>query len=955
MNEIVQWLIRNKNGEVDGPFTTVEVIRKIRSGIYGGDEYLSRYPSGRWYPISYDQNFFNILLEVLEQDLFEKSATSEGEKEDVTQRIENLKKEHEESKTHEMIFGHAVQEDLDAKTPVVIDMEPEAPVGRAVEDKKENQPKKKLKKARPKKKKYVSRRKKRGNLQMVLFTTVAAGLILYFFVFNPQFDMADRIHLRQPHYNKKKTAQKAEISNGMMRGIRAFRKDTFKDYLVAQDALVETVENSDSLDAYGFLCMTYRELWDYAYQDADDYHTVQVVLRKAQKINPKSASANVCLVVSYWIKGDYDNALRIMDNHLAQNPGLLFFNQMTGDIYAARKDYGTAVYYFSKVRELWQPPPVWSKAILQEARMYRKRGVHGTAVKLYRKLLSENPNHAVARIELGIIELTPYQNISKAKDYIRTGLAANQGIPKLIEAEAYVALAKIAVLQGNNAQGLQFGKKAFSLDSSNQEARELIVSLGGIKALNSVAIDNVNMVDLGEQYMKMNNYGGAQAEFRAAFEANDKNAFAALRAGEALWKLNQSNEAISWIKKSIHADPQQVRGYIILADYQSARFDYINAIETLKGALRVNPKHHGIFRGFALIELRRRNYPGAVRFAKKALELYDTDIESLLIMANALHKQGESEEGFKYIKQAMELDSSNEEVHISFAHIRAALQGTDAGINYLDAMIGKSGKVAYIRALGDLLASEERNQEAIQYYFDALAKDPKDKQTLMSLAKILQMQKDYERAREYFLEAATLDPSDAEPLYLIGQLYLDSGKNDFAIKQFDRVIHVNPNFPMVHYFAGQAHLAMNDNDKALEMALKERNLNPEIPDSYTLAGEAYYKKGQYFQCTEEYQKALSKGLNDSNVYVKLARCYRLSGSFDSAMTMLTEAEKRESGNPDIYKESGALYHMQGQLIKAAEFYKRYLQLSPDAKDKDFIQKQLSDLAGKGVVNEPTPE
>lgn len=948
MNETVQWLIRNKKGEIDGPLTTVEVIRKIRGGFYSGDEFLSRYPSGRWYPISYDQKFFNTLLEVLEQDLLEKEQPTHEEKEEVTQRINNLKKEFEEGKSQEIAFSHAVHEDLDAKTPIIIEMETEVPIGRAVADQKES-PKKKVKK-KAVKKKYVSRREKRGNIQLFLFFLFGAGIIYFIYNYQPNFQLGDRIHLRQPQYSKNPTANKTNVSNGVVRGILAFRKDTLSDYLVAQDALVETVENSDSLDAYGFLCMTYRELWSYAYQDASDHHTVQLVLRKAQKINPKSPSANVCLVVSHWVRGEYDNALRIMDSHLAQNPGLIFFNQMTGDIYAARKDYSTAVYYFSKVRELWQPPPVWSKALLQEARMYRKRGAHGTAVKLYRKLLSENPNHAVARIELGIIELTPYQNISKAKDYIRSGLAANQSISKSIEAEAYVALAKISVLQGNNPQGLQFAKKSFSLDSSNQEARELVVSLGGIKALNSVAIDNINMVDLGEQYMKMNNYAAAQAEFRAAFEANPQNAFAALRAGEALWKLNQSNEAITWIKKSIHADPQIVRSYIILADYQSSRYDYINAIETLKGALRINPKHYGIFRGFALIELRRRNYPGAIRFAKKALELYDTDIESLLIMANALHRQGEYEQAFKHIQQAMELDSSNEDVHIAFAHIVAALQGTDAGISYLDSLIGKYGKVSYIRGLGELLVTEERNQEAIQYYFDALAKDPKDKLTLMALARLLQEQKDYERAREYFLEAATLDPSDAEPLYLIGQLYLDSGKNDFAIKQFERVMSVNPNFPMVHYFAGQAQLALNNYDKALEMATKERQLNPDIPESYILAGEAYYKKGQHVLCTEEYQKALTKGLSDSNIYVKLARCYRLAGSFDSAMTMLTEAEKRESGNPDIYKESGALYHMQGQFIKASEFYHRYLQLSPDAKDRDLIQRHLRDLAAKGAGN-----
>lgn len=944
MGDIVQWLIRNPKGEVEGPLTTVEVIRKIRSGIYFGEEYISRYPSGRWHPISYDQNFFNILLEVLEDELFEKPEQAVTEKEEITQRIENIKQDFKEAKEQKKNVGQAVFEDIEAKTPVVIELEEKVKVGRAVQDKKIPSRKPIKKAIRPK----ISRRKKRANLQIMIGLAVVATMAAIYVLVTPRSKGGERFRLRAPNYSSAFKANKSEIATGMKRAIQSFRKDNLKDYLVAQDALVEIVEKSNSLDAYAFLCMTYRELWPFAHQDARDLDTIQKVLRRVQKLNPKSPSANICLVVSYWVKGKYDDALRIMDNNLAQSPGLIFFNLMSGDIYAARKDYRSAVYYFSKVRELWTPPPVWSKAILQEARMYRRRGVHGSALKLYRKLLAENPSHAVAKIELGLIELEPYQNLQKATDYIKSGLASKKFIPKMIEAEAYVALAKISILRGDNRQALKLSQQAFSIDSSNDEARELTVNMGGIKALNSVNIDNVNMVYLGEQYMKMNNYTAAQAEFRAAFEANKKNGFAALRAGEALWELNQSKEAIDWIKKSIEADPNFVRSYLILADFQSARFDYVNAIETLKGALLVNRRHHGIYRGFALIELRRRNYPGAVRFARKALELYDTDIEAILILANALYQSGDPEEAFGHIQKAMELDSSNDDVHVTFAKILASLQGTDAGIDYLDSMISKNGKALYMRAIGELLVSEERNSEAMQYYFDALEKNPKDKKTLMAIAKIMQVQKDYDRARDYFLEAASMDPSDAEPLFLIGLLYLDSSQNKFALKQFERVIVVNPNFPLAHYYAGKAHLLLGAPDQALKMAEQERLMNPEIPEAYLLSAEAYYAKKQYNLCTGEYQKVLSKGLDLADVYIKLARCYRLAGSFDSAQTMLTVAEKKESGNPDIYKELGALYHMKGSYIKAIEVYRRYLQLNPQAKDKKQIEMSIQDAERKGL-------
>ncbi|MCJ8275661.1 MAG: tetratricopeptide repeat protein, partial [Bdellovibrionales bacterium] len=520
-------------------------------------------------------------------------------------------------------------------------------------------------------------------------------------------------------------------------------KDTLQVYIKAADALVGLVEQSDSLKAYSYLCMTYRELWPHTYQDGKDHRVIQEVLRRVQKINPKSASASVCLVVSQWVKGKYDDALRIMDAHLSLTPGLVFFNQMTGDIYASRKDYSSASYYFAKVRELWTPPPTWSKPILQEARMYRKRKIFGTAVKLYRKLLNENRKHAVAQIELGIVEFKAFQNIGRAQDHIRSGLAANQFIPKMIESEAYATLAKMYQLQGDQKEALKMAQKSVSVDSSNEEARSIVVNLGGIKALNEISIDNVNMVYLGEQYMKMGNFTAAQAEFRAAFEANNKNAFAALRAGQALWALNQSNEAISWVKKAVSADPRFVRSYIILSDYMSARYNYTGAIETLKSARNINRRHHGIYRGFALIELRRRNYDGAIRFAERALQLYDTDIATILIMAKAYYYAEDPESAFKYVHQAIELDPSSEDAHGTYARVLVALQGTLAGIDYLNDIIARFDKIGYVRTLGDILAEEERNKEAIQTYYEALAKNPKDKPTLLALGKILQKEKDY--------------------------------------------------------------------------------------------------------------------------------------------------------------------------------------------------------------------
>ena len=957
MKPIVQWLVRASGGRIIGPITTQEVIRKIRTGTFVGEESISKYPEGRWHPISYEQSFFDVLLEVLESELGDSQKTEKPfGKEDASRRIENLKEEREIGKANRETVERTPSlshEDVDAQTPVIIDLE-QAPEKPPASKKKSKAPKSKKKKMgraifdevpQNNKEKKKEKKKKSSPLDIVLILA-ALGLIGFraLKTMEPVRTGSNQIHLARPNFKaKQKKMTKGERTKAMARAVRSFRNDNFTDYLKAQDALISLVSRTRTLDAYGYLCMTYKELWPFSHQDSEDYKTFEVVLGRIQQLHPKSPAANICLVVFHWLKGKYDDAQRIMDDSLQKNPGMIFFNHMMGELFASRRDYRSAAYYFGKVRELWKPPPVWSKSMLQLARMYRKANAPGQAIKLYRSLLKNNPSHAVARIEMGILELTPYQNISQAQDHIKSGLASGQSIPKSIESEAYLTLAKISILLGNNRQALKHARQGFSIDTTNEECRELIISLGGIKALNDITISNVNLVYLGEQYMKMKNYTAAQAEFRGAYEANPKNGFAALRAGEALWAIGQSNEAIEWVKKSIQADPNFIRSYMILAEFQSRRFKYEDAVDTLKAAYRLNPRHHGIYRGFAHAELQRRNYPGAVRYSKKALELYDTDIPSLIILAEALTAQGEAEEAFNYLQRATELDPSNEQVHVTFARISAALQGTDAGITFLESKASQNGDVLYLKAIGDLLASEERNTEAIQYYYDALEKNPKHKETIMALAKTLQKEKRYNEARDYFLEAATLDPTNAEPIYLIGQLYLDSGKYPLALKNFKRVIGINPNYPLANFYAGQAQLNLNNTTEALKMAEQERLINPEIPESYTLAGDAYYKNKQYVQCAEEYQKALAKGLRTSGLYVKLARCERLRGNFDSTLTMLTEAEQVESGNPDIYKELGALYHLRAYYIKAKEAYTRYLQLSPNAKDRKEIERRISSI------------
>ncbi|MBY0383890.1 tetratricopeptide repeat protein, partial [bacterium] len=224
-----------------------------------------------------------------------------------------------------------------------------------------------------------------------------------------------------------------------------------------------------------------------------------------------------------------------------------------------------------------------------------------------------------------------------------------------------------------------------------------------------------------------------------------------------------------------------------------------------------------------------------------------------------------------------------------------------------------------------------------------LAVKKEDKAAIMSLAFVYQQEGYVNRALEMYLMAASFDPLDPTPLFHAGELYMSAGSYKSAISQFERVIKINKNFPRVYSQMGRAALENKDYERAIELAKIEKEMNPSLAEPYILTAEAYYKQEQYQECASEYQKAIMRRSQGTDIFIQMARCYRLAGALDPAIQMLDKAAQLESGNANIYKELGAVYHVQGQLQQAYSAYERYLHLAPNANDRASIERVMKEL------------
>src|SRR5262249_7745543 len=134
---------------------------------------------------------------------------------------------------------------------------------------------------------------------------------------------------------------------------------------------------------------------------------------------------------------------------------------------------------------------------------------------------------------------------------------------------AYYALARIWTDRRDLSEALENAQKAFALNPSDNQIKSLVLELGGNVKLRKGSDTNNSLVFEGDQHAREGDCMVAQAMYKAAFEADPKNALAAMKAGKCLKTLNRPIEAISYLHKAIHADPKLTTAYLLLSDYYS--------------------------------------------------------------------------------------------------------------------------------------------------------------------------------------------------------------------------------------------------------------------------------------------------------------------------------------------------------------------------------------------------
>ena len=822
---LVSWIIRNHKGQIVGPLTTKEVLQRISEGRLLGDEMISSYPQGKWVPISKEPEFYDQLLNVLEK----KAEDSGYKKSDKVER----KSDFEETifmprpmtnaagssgtKTKNINDGNTADKikKLDqTKTridaPPVIELQIQDP--------------------------DANKKALRKKIFIVAGSVVALFLLILLLL--PSGDSSNRIRLLRAQKNRS-ALDVAQVQEKMTRAIASLEMSQVEDLIQAQNHLVSLVEGQPAnLEARGLLCFVYKELWPFAYQDVEDLKTVEQLVQTTRGLNLTSPHGQLCEAIRLLISGRYPEGRAQIDSLLETSASFSLLPigyYLKGEVLEVDREFLNASSYFENAAKMWD---TWGRPILKLAALQLKMQKYQEAFAVLQNM---NPKLARSKERFILFGLVEAKGFNKKDSSLKTlDAALNQPgrlEPKL-ESEGWLTLAELWLGKGEKRKALQAAQKSYRLTPQNKQARDLVVRLGGEEDLGLSKNENQAMTLLGDQYMRQGDCLSAQAEYKAAYELNSKNAEAAMKAGKCLWQLNQTFEAMDWLNKAIRSNPKLISAYVLQADYLTQRYDFQTAFAILTRAQQQGPPNFEVMRGFAWLEYRKNNMQGAIQFGERARSLFEGDVETYVLLSKAYRQRAlgilpdttklakEKEDALKnmrsYATRAVELDATNTDAQLAYAEMLSAQMGVDTGVQYFQELIKKfSYTLEYRIGLGNLLKQEERYLQALEIFEQVISVDPKNKRALMSLGICQRALGKNEPALKTFLAAAILDPSDAEAFYMTGQVLIDLSRFDQAINNYQKAAKVNPNFPRLHYAFGQAYFLMGNMEEAKKAAIEE--------------------------------------------------------------------------------------------------------------------------------------
>lgn len=197
-------------------------------------------------------------------------------------------------------------------------------------------------------------------------------------------------------------------------------------------------------------------------------------------------------------------------------------------------------------------------------------------------------------------------------------------------------------------------------------------------------------------------------------------------------------------------------------------------------------------------------------------------------------------------------------------------------------------------SLGTTLIAQDKLDEAIACFQQAIALQPNDMEAYKKLGHVFLKQGNLNAAIDAYQQALNLDPNYVEANYIdvynnMGIILHRQGHLEGAIACYEQVLNINPNYTEAYINLGNVFAEQNQLKNVLACYQQALVLNPNSIDIYVNLGNIFDEHNQPEKALDCYQQALALDPNATDIYVNLGVVLEDQGQYEKAIACYNQA------------------------------------------------------------------
>ncbi|MCK4620801.1 MAG: tetratricopeptide repeat protein [Desulfuromonadales bacterium] len=195
--------------------------------------------------------------------------------------------------------------------------------------------------------------------------------------------------------------------------------------------------------------------------------------------------------------------------------------------------------------------------------------------------------------------------------------------------------------------------------------------------------------------------------------------------------------------------------------------------------------------------------------------------------------------------------------------------------------------------LGNALVDQERFDEAMHHFSEALKIEPDFANVHYNMGSALNRQGKYREAISHYSEAIKIDPEYEEAHFNLGNVLARQGRLEEAMAHFSEALKIKPDYAEAHFNLGNALTRLGQPEEAIDHFIEALKIRPEYAEAHYDLGITFARQGRLEEAIDHFSEAIKINPEYVEAHFNLGNALARQGMFEEARDHFSEALKIE--------------------------------------------------------------